>query len=188
MSTYRELVYIILDQIRATSDDSLYNDAHISYLIDKYRSMLLKQKYSDVRKRIPSSNTQTVKISFEQKSDDLGLSTNELISSLEIPQIVSIGALDSSISISSAGNDLNGIHMSFVPYERIRFVGNNQFLNKIIYFSLDKNNKLIASEEQSKNIKDINHKLKRKYEKLTYDYLTFKNKIDQLRISKIGKK
>ena len=51
-----------------------------------------------------------------------------------------------------------------------------------------KNNKLIASEEQSKNIKDINHKLKRKYEKLTYDYLTFKNKIDQLRISKIGKK
>ena len=46
MSTYRELVYIILDQIRATSDDSLYNDAHISYLIDKYRSMLLKQKYS----------------------------------------------------------------------------------------------------------------------------------------------
>ena len=49
MSTYRELVYIILDQIRATSDDSLYNDAHISYLIDKYRSMLLKQKYSDVK-------------------------------------------------------------------------------------------------------------------------------------------
>ena len=48
MSTYRELVYIILDQIRATSDDSLYNDAHISYLIDKYRSMLLKQKYSDI--------------------------------------------------------------------------------------------------------------------------------------------
>ena len=34
--------------------------------------------------------------------------------------------------------------MSFIPYERIRFVGNNQFLNKIIYFSLDKNNKLIA--------------------------------------------
>ena len=61
-----------------------------------------------------------------------------------IPQMVSIGALDSSISISSAGNDLNGIHMTFVPYERIRFVGNNQFLNKIIYFSLDKNNKLIA--------------------------------------------
>ena len=144
MSTYRELVYIILDQIRATSDDSLYNDAHISYLIDKYRSMLLKQKYSDVRKRIPSSNTQTVKISFEQKNDDLGLSTNELISTSYIPQMVSIGALDSSVSISSAGNDLNGIHMSFVPYERIRFVGNDQFLNKIIYFSLDKNNKLIA--------------------------------------------
>ena len=106
--------------------------------------MLLKQKYSDARKRIPSSNTQTVKISFEQKSDDLGLSTNELISTSYIPQMVSIGALDSSVSISSVGNDLNGIHMSFVQYERIRFVGNNQFLNKIIYFSLDKNNKLIA--------------------------------------------
>lgn len=51
-----------------------------------------------------------------------------------------------------------------------------------------KNKKLIASEEQSKNLKDINHKLKRKYEKLTYDYLTFKNKLDQLRISRIGKK
>lgn len=51
-----------------------------------------------------------------------------------------------------------------------------------------KNKKLAASEEQSRNIKDINHKLKRKYEKLTYDYLTFKNKLDQLKISRIGKK
>ena len=67
MSTYRELVYIILDQIRATSDDSLYNDAHISYLIDKYRSMLLKQKYSDVRKRIPSSTLKQLKYHLSKK-------------------------------------------------------------------------------------------------------------------------
>ena len=60
MSTYRELVYIILDQIRATSDDSLYNDAHISYLIDKY-SKVDKEMILEAVKDIELVLTYTMK-------------------------------------------------------------------------------------------------------------------------------
>ena len=50
MSTYRELVYLVLDELKGTSDDFTYTEDHIIFLLNKYRAFLLKQKYSDIRK------------------------------------------------------------------------------------------------------------------------------------------
>ena len=50
MATYRELVYMVLDELKARSDDFYYTEDHIMFLLDKYRAFLLKQKY-----RIPKS-------------------------------------------------------------------------------------------------------------------------------------
>lgn len=56
MSTYKELVYLVLDELRLHSDDALFTEDHIIFLADKYRAFLLKQKYSDIKKQIPESN------------------------------------------------------------------------------------------------------------------------------------
>jgi hypothetical protein len=45
-----------LDELHLTSDDSLFNEDHILFLINKYRAFLLKQRYSDIKKQIPESN------------------------------------------------------------------------------------------------------------------------------------
>ena len=45
MSTYREITYLILDEMRAISDDILFNEDHIIFLINKYRNLILKQNY-----------------------------------------------------------------------------------------------------------------------------------------------
>ena len=37
--------YLILDEIRAVSDDILFNEDHIIFLINKYRNLILKQNY-----------------------------------------------------------------------------------------------------------------------------------------------
>ena len=60
MSTYKELVYMCLDELKLYSDDALYTEEHIMFLLSKYRVFLLKQRYSDVKKQIPESNYQTI--------------------------------------------------------------------------------------------------------------------------------
>lgn len=53
MSTYRELVYLVLDELKLTSDDALFNEEHVMFLLGKYRGFLLKQQYKDIKKEIP---------------------------------------------------------------------------------------------------------------------------------------
>ena len=48
MSTYRELVYLVLDELKGTSDDFTYTEEHIMFLLSKSRAFLLKQKYNDI--------------------------------------------------------------------------------------------------------------------------------------------
>ena len=43
--TYRQLVYLVLDEIKLISGDSIINEDHIIFLADKYRPFLLKQYY-----------------------------------------------------------------------------------------------------------------------------------------------
>ena len=56
--TYREIVYMCLDTLKITSDDSIFNEDHILFLINRYRSILLQQKYSDIRNQVLSSKNQ----------------------------------------------------------------------------------------------------------------------------------
>ena len=51
MSTYGELVYFILDELKLTSDDSHFQREHVIFLLDKYRLFILKQRYSDIKKK-----------------------------------------------------------------------------------------------------------------------------------------
>ena len=51
MSTFREIVYLVLDELKLTSDDATFTENHIIYLINNYRSFLLKQRYSDIKKK-----------------------------------------------------------------------------------------------------------------------------------------
>ena len=51
--TWRQLVYMVLDEIKLTSDDSIINENHVIFLLNKYRTFLLKQRYSDIKKPIP---------------------------------------------------------------------------------------------------------------------------------------
>ena len=43
--TWREAVYMVLDELKLMSDDSNFNEDHIIFLLSKYRSFILKQTY-----------------------------------------------------------------------------------------------------------------------------------------------
>ena len=42
--TLRELVFMVLDECKIHSDDSYFNEDHVSFLLSKYRAFLLKKE------------------------------------------------------------------------------------------------------------------------------------------------
>ena len=52
MQTFRELVYMVMDELKLYSDDSNFTEDHIIMLLVKYRAFLLKQQYQKVIIRI----------------------------------------------------------------------------------------------------------------------------------------
>ena len=88
MATYREAVYMVLDFLKLSSDDSYYTEDHVRFLLNKYRAYVLKSKYEDSQKTpgsTPSeSNYQTLNLTFEHVNGVDGLQcTGEYLRSVE---------------------------------------------------------------------------------------------------------
>lgn len=131
--TYREIIYMCLDQLKVVSDDSHFTVDHILFLLPKVRATILKQQYSDVKKEIPQSNYQTVCLDLIQVpaiSGEPCEGGTYLRSKHKIPSIMSIGS-----SMIYPVDFYQGIHISYISKERMRYVGNNKWLKNIIYAS-----------------------------------------------------
>lgn len=137
--TYREIVYMCLDQLKLVSDDSTYTEDHIIFLASKIRGMLLKQQYKDVKKEIPESNFQTLclelipvpAISGEPCEGGTYLRSKE-----KIPHLMSI------VTPRVYAEDYYQGNITFVSRERMRYVGYNKWLPNIIYASIGPDNYL----------------------------------------------
>lgn len=139
MSTYREIVYMVNDELKLSSDDSFYTLDHIRFLVGKYRSYLLKKYYSDIRKEIPESNYQEICVDLELKNPDNCSGMDWLESTQEIPAMMTVG---NPMVISSG---LMGNNFSMVSYRRFLNVGHNRFLKNIIYATRSPENKLLLT-------------------------------------------
>lgn len=129
MRTYRQLIYLVLDELKLMSDDSSFTEDHIIFLLSKYRAFLLKQRYSDVRKEVPLSNYQTLCLDLEEHEGIEGLSCEGtyMRSTKKIPEAMSVGQ-----SRVHSGDYFNG-EVTYISRDRLRYVGHNKWLQNIIY-------------------------------------------------------
>lgn len=129
MSTYRELVYMVNDEVKLLSDDSTFTEDHIMFLLKKYRPYLIEQKYLKQRDNINDDNKQRICIELEtvDTCNPCGNGTF-LRSKHKIPTQMSVGQM--------SFYDTDGFHMekvTFVPFSRLSYVGYNKYLKNIIY-------------------------------------------------------
>lgn len=138
MSTYREIVYMCLDEIKMVSDDAYFTQDHIIFLADKYRAFLLKKNYTDVKKSIPESNYQTICLSLERARMIPGdeCADTYLRSVETIPNLLPLGVPKVSPKDYFAGN------ITYVSRDRMKYVGRNRYLKSIIYCTIGPDNKL----------------------------------------------
>lgn len=131
--TYREIVYMCLDSLKIASDDSYITADHVIFLLSKVRGLVLKQRYSDVRKEIPQSNYQTICLDLIQVPAIEGEPCEGgtyLRSKEKVPSTMSIG-----VNTIYPVDFYQGTHITYVSRERMRYVGHNEWLKNIIYVS-----------------------------------------------------
>lgn len=134
-----EIVYLILDELKLSSDDAKFTEDHIIFLIDKYRTFLLKQKYSDIRKHIAESNYQTVCLDLIEVPSICGTDCEYgtyLRSKEKIPFLIQIG--------NPRVYPINYYQgeITYVNRDRMKYVGYNKYLQNIIYCSIGPDNYL----------------------------------------------
>lgn len=135
MTTYREAIYMCLDLLKGTSDDFSYTEDHIAYLLDKFRALLLKQRYgNDPKKHIPYSNYQNVEVSFSPKEVKTIVKSDN-----QIPNMLQLGIP----RIITPDNYYYDYKFEFTSRERLPFTGNNRFTSMINYCAIDEDNHVL---------------------------------------------
>ena len=137
--TYKELVYMCLDELKLYSDDASYTEEHVIFLLGKYRTFLLKQKYSDIKKQIPESNYQTICLDLVEVpaiSGEPCEGGSYLRSKEQIPFLMKIG------NPKVYPIDYYQGEIAYISRERMRYVGYNKYLKNIIYASIGPDNYL----------------------------------------------
>jgi len=139
MSTYRQLTYMVLDELKLVSDDSHFTKEHIMSLLNWYRLFILKQRYSDIKKQIPDSNYQTICIDLEPTNAIDGSACEGpgyMKSIQEIPDMITLSVPKVSPIDYFQGN------FAYVNRERFKYVGSNRFLRNQIYSTIAPDNHL----------------------------------------------
>ena len=136
---YKDIVYMVLDEIKSTSDDAFFTEEHVLLLVNNYRNFILKQRYSDIKKPIPESNYQTICLNLIQVPAIAGVPCGGgtfLRSKEKVPFMMKIGTP----KVYPINYYLGEI--TYVSRERMRYVGYNKYLQNIIYASLGSDNYL----------------------------------------------
>lgn len=154
MSTYKELVYMVLDELKIVSDDSHIQKEHVIFLLDKYRGLILKQTYEQQKKEIPESNYQTICVDLEHinafNNDNCG-GNGYLRSTQKVPDMMTL----ENPKVSTMDFFQGGI--SYVGRERFKYAGSSSYLKNFIYSTIAPNKYLYlkSSNPQAYHLKKV---------------------------------
>lgn len=132
MSTFRQLVYLVLDEIKTVSDDSMITEEHVIFLANHYRALLLQQKLKQGQ-LLSQTNSQTICLDLQKAPVVQGaeMCYGEYLKSVQkIPDTIS-----GSVTTASAGNQFFN-NITLVSKNRFNYVGYNKYLRNIIYATI----------------------------------------------------
>ena len=133
----KELVYGIMDLAKLISDDTIINEGHVLFLCKHFRSLLIKKE----QEKEKATTDMASEFEYQQVCLDLEkvpaidgepcTGGYYLRTRQEVPKILE-GIQPRVYPIDF----YQGINISFIPRDRMRYVGTNSFLRNIIYVSL----------------------------------------------------
>ena len=151
--TLREIVYMIMDELKLMSDDSNFNEDHIKFLVDKYRATLLLQQ--SIKGNVPpsESNYQTIDLdlSFNVDTSIYGEEKEYMKSTTTVPIILSISNTKATLVFIDKGKNIKSYFnykMVYTPENRFDFIGFNKWLKNIVYWTIKDNYVYVYSKNE----------------------------------------
>ena len=127
--TLRELVFLVLDELKINSDDSYFNEDHVVSLLNNYRSFVLKKELEKENKQLSSANDQTICLDLiEVRDEDNPCGESMLRTEQTIPNLVN----DCKVSLYPV-NYFEGDHIIYTTMERMRYTTYNKWTKNLIY-------------------------------------------------------
>ena len=127
--TLRELVYLVLDEVKINSDDSYFNEDHVIFLLNKYRSFILKKELEKENKPLSSNNSQIICLDLiEVRDEDNPCGGPMLRTEQPIPNLIN----DDKVSLYPI-NYFEGDHIIYTTMERMRYTTYNKWTKNLIY-------------------------------------------------------
>lgn len=135
MTTFRQIVYMVLDELKLLHDDAYYTEEHIIFLATRIRALLLKRKYENTaQKTVSKSNYQELCFDLEKVDllPDACGGGGWLRSNIKLPKLMhGIGEV-----MAYPVNFILSEYFTFIPIERMSYVGRNKWLQNIIYCAI----------------------------------------------------
>lgn len=151
MSTFREVVYMILDNNKLSNDDSYIEPEHVLYLVSKLRAYLLTSKYQQMKSQISNSNFQTLKLELEPVQQFCGCKSDMYMvkSKHKVPNLLVLNNYEGITTVSPA--DTFGCNFPFYYVNSVRFgvVGHNKWLKHQNYVTIGPDNYLYIKSSNS---------------------------------------
>lgn len=152
MSTFREIVYMVLDHNKLSNDDSYVEPEHVLYLISKLRAYLLSQKYQKAAAQISSSNFQTINVTLEPVCDMCGCDNGNMFmmkSTEKVPNVLLLNNYEGMTIVNPASTFGCAIPFNFVNNNRFNYVGYNKWLRNQQYITVGPDNYLYIKSANS---------------------------------------
>lgn len=131
-----EICYMVLDMLKSTSDDNLYVEEHVIFLLKHYRSFLIKKEQEKEKASADIASEfeyQQICLDLEKVPAIAGqpCSGYYLRTKQAMPKV-----LEGNKPRVYPIDYYQGVNITYISRDRMRFVGTNPFLQNIIYVSL----------------------------------------------------
>lgn len=134
MATYRQIVYMVLDEIKSLNGDSTITEEHVMFLANQYRLFLLEQKKkAEGDSALSESDEQTLCLTLEPAD---GIEGQDYCNDAYLRTVETVPDTVDGSKITVSFNDRFSIRTAFVTKERLKYVGYNPWLKNIIYIAL----------------------------------------------------
>lgn len=151
MSTFREIVYMVLDENKLSNDDSYIEPEHVLFIISKLRAYLLTSKYQKMKQQISNSNFQTLTVNLEPTNSFCGCNSNMYVvrSTVELPNLLLLNNYEGATSVTPVDGFGCNTNFNMVNAARFNSVGYNKWLNTQNYVTIGPDNRLYIKSQNS---------------------------------------
>ena len=130
----KEIVYMILDELKVNSDDAFYTEEHILFLCKKFRAFLIKKEQDKERTTGDIASEfeyQQICLDLEKTDAETCVSSSKLRTTKPIPKI-----LDGNKPRVHFSDYFTDDMLTFVSRDKMKHVGSNPYMKNLIYAAI----------------------------------------------------